>query len=710
MALIGKIRKNFWFVLILLGLALAAFVVMDVSSAGGLAGGQGNLKLGEVNGQDIDYRDFQRTEQIYFGNQGDPYTTRENVWNYYVEKSIIDKESDKLGISVGRDELMDLQFGSRMSPIMQQNWRNPQTGQIDRTQLNSFKSSIENNEELDPRFRDFWAEQENQIVKFHKQDKLNSLISKAIYTPTWLAESAYSEQNGKVDFEFVKVPFDQISDADVPLVDADYSNYLSNNKDRYTNKEETRTLEYVVFDVLATEEDKATLTSQMNELKTQFANTENDSLFAVTNEGFYRDIYYSDEALEQNFTESIRTNVQNMAVGEVVGPIEENNIYRNIKLIDKKLVPDSVRARHILKMVTAGDAAGLTKANNTIDSFLTLIQRGAESFDSLAIKFSEDPGSGSKGGQLPTFVQETMLPQFKEACFGYGKTGGYYKVRTNVGVHLIHIQDQIFLNRDPKYKLAFVNKPIIPSTETQDRINEEVADLVASHPYLDDMVNVIAERNDVAIDRVTNIKVNDFNLADLPAGNTSRDIVRWAFNGTTDVNDMAPDVFIYTDQALFYNNKYVLAGLKSIEPAGLRSVANARDEITPLIRNEKKGAIIADRLAGKSIDDAANEFGVTIESASGVAFNSRFIPALGQEPKVVAQAYGTDINTVSNAIVGSSGVFIVKPTNINDGGVATNLPSFRASDASTMRNKVGSELIESLKKLAKVEDSRFTFF
>lgn len=710
MALIGKIRKNFWFVLILLGLALAAFVIMDVSSAAGLGGGQADMKMGEVNGQDISYRDFQRTEQNYFNNSGDAFSTRENVWNYYVEKSIVDKEADKLGLSVGRDELMDLQFGTQMSPIMSQNWSNPQTGAVDRTQLNGFKSAIENGDELDPRFRDFWAEQEHQIVKFHKQDKINNLVSKAIYTPTWLAETAYQEQNGKVDFEYVKIPFDNISDADVALEDSDYTSYIGAHKDRYTNTEETRTIEYVVFDVEPTEADKEALKQQMIELKTQFENTTNDSLFAMTNEGFYRDLYYSKEGLEQNFSESIRNAIPNLAIGEVVGPLEESGFYRNIKLLDRRMMADSVRARHILRTVTPGDAAGLENANRTLDSLLTLIKRGAIRFDSTAVKFSQDPGSASKGGQLDYFVQETMVPEFRDACFLDGKSGEYRTVRTSYGVHLIQIQNQKFLDNEPKVKVAFINKPIIPSTETQDRINEEVADLVASHPYLDDMVGIIGERDDVSFDRVSNIKVNDFTLAELESGNTSRDIVRWAFNGATDANDMAPDVFTYTEPNLFYNNKYVLAGLKSIESAGLRSVDNLRDEITPLVRNEKKGGLIASQLGSSDIDGAAAKFGAAIESATGVAFNSRFLPGLGDEPKVIAQAYSGAVNSNSQPIVGNSGVFIVKPTNKTDAGTATNLPSFRNTDATTTRSKVGSSLMSALKKLANVDDSRATFF
>jgi len=703
MALIGRIRKNFWFVLLLLGLALAAFVIMDVSSAAGLGGGQANMKMGEVNGQEISYRDFQRTEQVYFGNRaGDAYQTREEVWNYYVEKSIVDEESEKLGIDISRDELLDLEFGNNLSPIIQQNWVNPQTGQIDRNQLNSFKTAIENGDELDPRFREFWAEQEDQIIKYQKQNKLNNLVSKSIFTPAWMAEESYKDQNGKVDFDYVKVPFDNISDSQITLEDADYKSYLNANKDKYTNDEESRTLEYVVFDVNASEADRTGIFNEMNNLKNEFATTANDSLFAVNNDGFYRNLYYSDAQLDDNFSESIKNALRTMEPGEVVGPLEETGFYRNIKLIDKRVVPDSVEARHILIQGANAQA--------TADSLLGLIKRGAERFDSLAVKFSADPGSKNKGGELGYFDQTRMLAPFTAASFYNGKTGDYTIVKTRAGTHIINIQDQKFLDREPKYKLAFINKAIIPSTETQDRINEEVADLVASHPYLDDMINTISQRDDVSFDRVSNVKRNDYQFADLPAGNTSREIIRWAFDGGTDTNDMAPDVFIYTDPNLFYNNKYVIAGLRSIEPKGLRTLASVKDELTPIIRNQKKAEIISSGLNGKSLEAASAEYNVGIESANGIAYNSRFLPVIGSEPKVLAAAIGTDLNSAGDVVVGNSGVFIVKPTNRTEAGAAPDLPAFRKTDATTERSKVTQRLMASLRKLANVTDDRFTFF
>jgi len=107
MALIGTIRKNFWFVLIVLGLALAAFILMDMTGAAG-PGGATSLTMGSVAGEKIDYRTFQRTEQSYYGGStGDPFSKRKTIWDFYVQNSLINKESDRLGLSISKAEMTE---------------------------------------------------------------------------------------------------------------------------------------------------------------------------------------------------------------------------------------------------------------------------------------------------------------------------------------------------------------------------------------------------------------------------------------------------------------------------------------------------------------------------------------------------------------------------------------------------------------------------
>lgn len=710
MALIGRIRKNFWFVLLLLGLALAAFVIMDVTSPAGTSGAGGQPSLGSVNGTDIQYKDFQTAESVYYGNAGgDVFQKRNTIWNYFIEKSILDNEATQIGLNVSKDELMDLQFGANMSPIMRANWTNQQTGQIDLNQLNQFKTQIENGQAVDPRFRQFWHEQEKQVVKASLQDKLNNLVSKSIYTPSWMAETEYSEQNGSVDFAYVKVPFDVVPDSDITLEDADYQNYISSNKHLYTNDEETRTIEYIEFDVEPTAEDENNLRTKIADIGNNFVKAENDSLFAVGKKGYYNNFYFDTEQLK-SLSDSVSTKVPGMAIGTVNGPFREANSWRIVKLLDKRVVADSVSARHILIGATQGNAASILAAKTRLDSIKTEIERGRANFTDMVEQFSTDATTKEKGGDLGYFTQGSMVPEFNAACFYEGKRGDLFVVTTQFGAHLLEIRNQKFLNRLPKYKISIIDEPIVPSKETQDRIYEEVAELIGSHPYLDDMVNVIGERDDVSVDRLSNIKKNDFIFGDLGSGSASRDIIRWAFDPGTSANEVAGNLFTYTDEVNYFNSKYVIAGLKSIEKSGLRTMAGLKDEITSMVRNEKKGASIASQFSGMNLNKLANKYDVSVDTINSVAFNSRFLQNIGNEPKVIAQAFGTAQNQLSEAVIGSSGVFMLKPLNKNQAGAATNLPSFRQQNAAVVRNQVGTKLIEALKDGAKVSDNRFTFF
>jgi len=145
MALIGKIRKNSWLMIVVIGLALAAFIIMDMTSSSQLGGGGGSMPIGEINGKSVDWNDFQNAEQLVYGNSTDIFGRRSALWNYFVEEAIVSDQAEELGLGVSRDELMDLQFGNNPSPVIAARFMNPQTGQMDVAQLNQIKQQIEGN-------------------------------------------------------------------------------------------------------------------------------------------------------------------------------------------------------------------------------------------------------------------------------------------------------------------------------------------------------------------------------------------------------------------------------------------------------------------------------------------------------------------------------------------------------------------------------------
>ena len=238
MALISRIRKHSWIIVASLALALMGFLIMDVVSNNRI-GGDTRFNIGKINGESIDYNDFSRTEQILYNNSTtDPYARRTYLWNYFVEKIILEKATKKLGIGISETEMEELQFGNNLSPIIQQRFINPQTGVVDREQLNQIKQGLEGNT-LRPELITYWNEQKKEIVKDRLQSKFTSLISKAVYVPTWLAELRNQESNELIDFQYVKLPFDLVQDS-MPVTDKEIQQYIDARPANYRYPEEAR--------------------------------------------------------------------------------------------------------------------------------------------------------------------------------------------------------------------------------------------------------------------------------------------------------------------------------------------------------------------------------------------------------------------------------------------------------------------------------------
>ena len=128
-----------------------------------------------------------------------------------------------------------------------------------------------------------------------------------------------------------------------------------------------------------------------------------------------------------------------------------------------QLLPDSVKARHILIKVQEGDTVAKAKAKVRIDSILAAVKK-SKNFADLAKKLSEDEGSGKDGGDLGWFTTGKMVPKFQNACFN-GKKGDLTVVFSKFGYHLIEIQDQGAITR--KTELATIDR-VVPRWGTND--------------------------------------------------------------------------------------------------------------------------------------------------------------------------------------------------------------------------------------------------
>jgi len=115
--------------------------------------------------------------------------------------------------------------------------------------------------------------------------------------------------------------------------------------------------------------------------------------------------------------------------------------YHIVKLIDRQPARGEIKVSHILVRLPEGAAADTvaawTKANSILDSL-----RSGETFADLAIRNSEDPGSGANGGDLGWVGRRKFVPDFELVAFELGVNELSRPVRTQFGYHIITVTDE----------------------------------------------------------------------------------------------------------------------------------------------------------------------------------------------------------------------------------------------------------------------------
>jgi len=702
MALIGTIRKNSWLLILTIGLALAAFIIMDMSAGDKSIFGSSQNIAGTIEGEKVDWGEFNRAENILYANSGgDVFARRASLWDYFVEDKLVRKEAEAMGLGVGKQELLDLQFSQdnrKLSPLILQRYTNPSTGQIDRQQLTEIKTAIETRNITNPDFKTRWGYQEKEIIKTSMQSKLETLVSKAIYTPSWMAEMMYNNDEQKVDFQYVKVPFDNIDDGKVTLTDADYTSYMKENSALYRQDEETRKVDYAVFEVKPTAQDESKIRNSMSTLLPDFASTTNDSAFIENNYGTISGAYQKKSTLNNLYADTLF----NVAPGSVVGPYKDGNTFVAIKVIDRKVVPDSVRSRHIL--IQGTDQASFARGFQLLDSLKLVIEAGTERFDSLAVKFSQGP-SNVKGGDLGFAGPNAMVAPFNDLIFYKAKKNELNIIATQFGLHLVEVTDYKYLTNEEGVKIAMLRQNIIPSEETISAINNKALEFVSNNRSVTEMVTAAQADPSIIIETSPPVKASDYILGTLGSGQTSRDIIKWAFENAS-VDETSSQVYIYQNDADFYDEKFVIAGLRAVQPAGMPSVDFVKSDIETQVRNYKKGQMLLEQIKGKDLNAVASTFAGTVETATDLSFTSSAIPGAGAEPKVIASAFSLAENQASAPIIGNGGVYVIKPTRKTTVGAATNLIDVKKKTNTAMRNQVRGQIVEGLKNNAEITDNR----
>ena len=125
----------------------------------------------------------------------------------------------------------------------------------------------------------------------------------------------------------------------------------------------------------------------------------------------------------------------NAEIEKVVGPVRSQFGYHLIKVLDKRPARYRMTAAHIL-ILDSEERPNPEAAKKIQDLYVSL--QGGEDFNALARKHSQDQNSLSRGGQLPPFGLNQMLPEFEDAAFGLATDGDFSApFQTKLGWHIV---------------------------------------------------------------------------------------------------------------------------------------------------------------------------------------------------------------------------------------------------------------------------------
>jgi peptidyl-prolyl cis-trans isomerase D len=690
---------------IVIGLALGAFILGDMMNSGSKLMKPSQMKIAEINGESVQYPDFQKKveelSEIYKMNtqktQIDESTweqIREQVWQEYLQDNIIGKASEKLGLTVSSEELFDLVQGNNPHPIIQQIFKDPKTGQVDKSAILKFLKAMDS-DGARPEQKSYWLYIENQIKHDKLRTKYTNLVSKGLYVTSDEAKQSLADKNKNANFQYVMLPYTTVPDNEVKISDSELKAYYDNHKEEF-KLEKTRKIEYVTFEVLPSAADNAATQKWITDSKQEFATvTDNKQYINVNSDVPFDASYYKKEELPA----AIGTWAFSAQPGDFYGPYFENGEYKLAKLDQFKMLPDSVQASHIL--INPQTLGSVEKAKALVDSLKRNIELGGN-FAELAMKYSEDPGSKMKGGDLGWFKRKQMVPEFEEAAFE-GEVNKLYIVGTRFGYHLIKPTKKG--KETNQVCIATLARKVEPSNETYQKIYSETSKFASENQTVEAFNKaVLAQKLDK---KIATLKENDPTVTGL---DSSRPLIRAAFTaekGKILVNNEGSSIFEF-------GNKFVIGSLVEATEEGPASFEDAKSKVELAVRKDKKAEVLAEKLKNASsgqsdLASVASKLSTTVKDASGVNFTSYSVPSLGFEPAVIGTVATLAEGKVSAPIQGNNGVYLAKVTTISNAS-NTDLKGEKSRLAQSMNYRAGGQVFESLKKEVDIVDKRSKFY
>ena len=703
MAAIEKIRRHSGLLIAIIGIALLAFVLQDLFSSQGR--NSSGPKVAVVDGDEILVRDFeqlkdkaleQRRSSSSTGNlsSAETYSIYNNTLEEMIKNNIMTKEYEAAGIGITNEELLDQMTGDHPHEWVVQSFS--QGGEFDKSQVTQY---LQNLSSLPAEYYDRWLDFENAIKDNRLETKFNNLVKASYFLPTALAEKYYQNKNRKASADVIALRYASIPDSTVVVTDADNKAFYEENKARYET-DERRDIEYVVFEIKPSLEDRQEALKFIEELRPEFASKEDVVSFVNANSDKRYDSTWLGRKDMSELVEQFAFDGGN-TVGAVFGPFEENEAFNLVRIVDMQSRPDSLKASHILigydgaygSQDTISKEEAEAKANELLAQ-LKAAKNNDELFAELAAQYNSD-ATKDKGGDLDWFTDGAMVPQFNQYVID-NPVGSLGVVETPFGYHVVKVTGKT--QPQPKVRLAYMTHDINYSNKTYQNVFAEANKFVSQNRTYDQFNQAIEEQG---LTKRTMPRMNK-STYQITGIENPREIVRWAFDEKTKKGDISNKVFEL-------DNMFVVAALTGIVHEGYAPLEAILDQSKYQILNKKKGEMAVEKMkaCGNDLNRMINELGAESTTVSDITLDSRVLGNFGVEADIVGTLLGMKEGEEVGPIAGNSSAFIIKNVKFTEPDATNDFSDVIREKTSQFANKVlGGSIYNSLRNNAKIKDNR----
>lgn len=712
MATLQKIRSKGPLLVIVIGLALFAFIAGDAWKV--LQPHQGKQDVGEVNGEVLSAQDYQKmvdelSEVIKLTNGLNSLTedqlnnVKDQVWQSYVNNKLIAEQAEKLGLKVTDAEIQSIIDQGTHPLLMQTPFRNPQTGMFDKDMLKKFLVDYANLNasqmpaqyvEYYQKMGAFWQFVEKTLAQSTLAEKYQNLVTKSLISNPVAAEDAFNSRTEQSDLLLAGVPYSSINDSTVQVSDSEIKDRYNEKKEQFKQLVETRDIRYIDVKVVPSDADRKAVEKEVTEYSNQLASTTADFGTFVRSTG--SSVNYSDVPVSKSvFPADIASRLDSTNVNEVYGPYynQTDDSFNAFKLLAKVSSPDSIQFRQIQVYADTEE-----KTKTLADSIYNALKGGAD-FAAVA-KIYGQTGEATwvnaqswEGSELDAdnskFINTLLNQPVNELA------------NLNMGQANLILQVMNKKSMQTKYKVAVVKREVEFSKETYNAAYNKFSQFVAQNTTIDSMVKNAEESGYTLMPRT------DLSSAEHYVGGvrSTREALKWIFAAKP--GEVSP---LYECGE---NDHLMVVALDKIHEAGYRDINSVAEMLRAEIRRDKKAEKIMEEMKKyNSIAQVKGMKDAVSDSVKHVTFSAPAYISVtrSSEPVIGAVAAKTAANKVSAPIKGNGGVYMIQVYAKEKGSEKFDAKQEETTLTNMAVRIAGNQLINDLYQKAKVVDQRYLFF